>query len=120
MDVLTKTIGRFIFALPFLVFGVLHFMNSEGMAGMVPGFIPGGVFWVYLTGIALIAASLSMMVQKLDKLAGVLLGVMLLIFALTIHLPMVLDGDQSAMSNLLKDFSLGGAAWLYAGFVAKS
>ncbi len=120
MDVLTKTIGRFVFALPFLVFGLMHFMKAEGMTGMVPGFIPGGVFWVYLTGIALIAASVSMMIQKMDKLAGLLLGIMLLIFVLTIHLPLVIDGDQTAMSNLLKDMALAGGAWLYAGFAAKA
>jgi len=28
-------------------------------------------------------------------------------------------GDQSAMFSLLKDTALGGAAWLYSGYVAK-
>ena len=53
---LTK-IGRFLLAIPMAVFGVLHFMAADNMAPMVP--IPGGVIWVYVTGVALIAAAVS-------------------------------------------------------------
>ncbi len=120
MDNLSKTIGRYLFAIPFLVFGVLHLMNLEGMSGLVPGFMPFGVFWVALTGIALIGASISMMAGIWDYFASFLLGVMLLIFAITIHLMAVMDGSEASMPSLLKDLSLAGAAWLYSGFIAKS
>ena len=55
------------------------------MAGMVP--IPGGAIWVYLTGLAMLAFIVSVFVGKFDKLAGTLLGIMILIFALGLHLP---------------------------------
>ncbi len=107
-------IGRYVFALPFGIFGILHFMNASAMAGMVP--IPGGVFWVYLTGIALLAASISIFIEKYARLACILLGVMLIIFVLSMHLPGVLGGEmQPNMSNLLKDLSLAGGAWILAG-----
>jgi uncharacterized membrane protein YphA (DoxX/SURF4 family) len=108
----TLKLGRILYALPFAVFGLFHFMNASAMAGMVP--LPGGVFWVYLTGVALIAASISMLIGKYARLAALLLGVMLLIFALSIHLPNLLGGDQQAMSSLLKDVALAGAAWAIA------
>jgi putative oxidoreductase len=44
-----------------------------------------------------------------------LLGVLLLIYALTIQLPQVMGGDQMAMGNLLKDLALAGAAFFYSG-----
>ncbi|NBC19418.1 MAG: DoxX family membrane protein [Bacteroidetes bacterium] len=112
MNFSTLKLGRILFALPFAVFGILHFMNASAMAGMVP--LPGGVFWVYLTGVALIAAAVSMLIGKYARLAALLLGVMLFIFVLSIHLPDLLGGNQQAMSNLLKDFALGGAAWALA------
>jgi putative oxidoreductase len=118
MDILTRVVARYCFALPFFVFGVMHFMAAGDMAGMVPGWIPGGVFWVILTGIALVAASISMIIKVYDRLATFLLGIMLLIFVLTMHLPAAIGGDQMGMTNLLKDFALAGAAWLYAGYVA--
>lgn len=116
MDNFNKVAGRYVFAIPFLIFGVFHFMNAGDMAGMIPGWLPGGVFWIYLTGLALIAASVSMMIKVMDKLASFLLGVMLIIFVLVLHLPGALDGDPT---NLLKDLAMAGGAWLYAGYVAK-
>ena len=109
MQALPK-IGRFMYAIPMAVFGMMHFMNAEMMAGMVP--IPGGVLWVYVTGIALIAATVAIITGKHAVLAAQLLGLMLLSFALTIHLPTLLGGDQAGMSMLLKDLSLSGAAFV--------
>lgn len=83
------------------------------MAGMVP--IPGGVVWVYLTGLALILAAVSIIIQKKAKLGSLLLGFMLIIFVIAIHVPTVMGGDQMAMANVLKDLSLAGAAFTYSG-----
>lgn len=114
MDILTNKAGRFIFALPFGVFGIFHLMNASNMAGYVPAFIPGGVFWVYLTGIAHLAACISFIIEKKAHLAGLLLALMLLIFALTIHLPGALEGDAASTTNFLKDFALSGGALILA------
>jgi putative oxidoreductase len=110
-------LGKYFFALPFAVFGTFHFMNANAMAGMVP--LPGGAIWIYLTGAGLIAAAVSIIIGKMDKLATFLLGVMLLIFVVTLHLKGAAAGDQAATSSLLKDLALAGAAWMYAGHLAK-
>lgn len=117
------TVGRYLYAIPFAIFGLFHFMNASAMAGMVP--IPGGVFWIYLTGVALLAASLAFMTGKMASLAGALLGLMLLIFALSIHLPAVINAPdqaamQTSMTNMLKDTALAGAAWVLAGVFASA
>ena len=110
-------LGKWLYALPMLVFGVFHFMNANQMAGMVP--IPGGSIWVYVTGLAFLAAGISILLGRLDKLAAILLALMLLIFALSIHLPSVLGGNQSSMSSLLKDIALAGGALMYARGLAR-
>lgn len=108
-------VGRILYGLPLLVFGLLHFMAAPMMAGMVPAFVPGGILWVYITGVALILAAIAIIANRLAPLASLLLGIMLLSFALTVHLPILLGGDQSAMPNLLKDTALAGAAfYIYA------
>ena len=112
MDALPK-VGRFLFALPIAAFGALHFMMSDAMAGMVP--IPGGVIWVYITGLALLAAAVSIITGKHSVLATRLLGLMLLIFAVSIHLVAVIGGDQAAMSMFLKDAALAGGAFVLSG-----
>lgn len=113
MNVLTNQLSRYLYALPFGGFAVIHFMNAGSMAGMVP--IPGGIFWVYLTGLAHLAACISIIIEKKTRLACLLLGIMLLVFVLAIDLPGVISGGESAMSNLLKDTALAGAAWFIAG-----
>ncbi|MDG5767461.1 hypothetical protein QA596_08305 [Balneolales bacterium ANBcel1] len=106
-------VGKYLFALPFFVFGIFHFLQGQGMAGMVPAFIPGGIFWVYLTGLALLAASISVIIDKKVKLAMQLLALMLIIFVLTIHLPATIN-DMGAAPNLLKDIALAGGALIVA------
>jgi putative oxidoreductase len=107
-------LGRYLFAIPFLAFAAFHFMGANDMVGMVP--IPGGVIWVYITGLGLLLAPIAMLIGKYDKLAAALLGLMLLIFALSIHLPNALNGDPGGM---LKDLMLAGGAWMYATNFAK-
>lgn len=118
MKILTDKIGRIIFALVFGTYGIMHLLNAGSMAGYVP--IPGGVFWVYLTGLAHLAACVSLIIEKKTRLAALLLGLMLLIFALSIHLPGVIGATseqamQASLSNFLKDMALAGAAWAIAG-----
>jgi putative oxidoreductase len=111
---LTK-IGRFLLAIPMAIFGIFHFMGAEGMSKMVP--IPGGAIWVYVTGVALIAAAVAIIMQKKARLAAGLLAILLLVFVLAIHLPAVMaggDGGQMSMMSLLKDIAIAGGALVYA------
>lgn len=119
MELLTSKISRYLYSIPFILFGAFHFMGADNMAGMVP--IPGGVFWVYLTGTAMLAAGISFLIGKMDYWAGIGLGALLLIYAFSIHLPGVLEGsNQMAMPNMLKDLALAGAAFMMANGGSKS
>ena len=113
MNFLTNTLGRYLYAVPFGIFGLMHFVAAGDMAGMVP--LPGGEFWVYLTGVALVLASISIIIQRKARLAGLLLGIMLIIFVIAIHIPTLVGGDQMAMASVLKDLALAGAAFTYSG-----
>lgn len=112
---LLVNIGKWVFGLVFLVFGILHFVNAGGMTGYVPGWIPGSAFWVYLTGLAMILAALSILSGKMTSVAAQLLALMLLIFVLTIHLPNVIGGANPG--TLLKDLGLMGGSLLIAAYL---
>lgn len=107
--------GRITFAVPFLIFGINHFMNAQGMGGMVPEYIPGGAIWVYITGVVHILAAIAILIKKWVKIASILLAVMLLIFALTIHLPAFMEGNQAELGNILKNIALAGGALVIGG-----
>ncbi|HEV3221586.1 MAG TPA: hypothetical protein VGZ90_01845 [Puia sp.] len=113
-------VGLVLYALVIGFFGVNHFLNGTGFQNTVPSFIPGGIFWVYLTGAALIAASISFLTGKLTKAAGLFLAIFLIIVVLTIHLPALMHTTGSptvsiALTNLVKDTGLAGAALMIAG-----
>jgi uncharacterized membrane protein YphA (DoxX/SURF4 family) len=107
-------IGKYLFAVPFAIFGFFHLTNAATFNEMVGP--PGGEVMVYITGILLLAASVSMLIGKFDKLATVLLALMLILFALIIHLPSAMEGNAG---QLLKDIALAGGALMYANSYAR-
>lgn len=108
------SIGKYLYAIPFAVFGVFHFMNANDMAGMAFG----SSILVYLTGAVLIAATVSILIGKLDKLAATLLALFLLLTAVLVHFTGV-TGPGADIPSGLKDLALAGAALMYAKNVSK-
>jgi putative oxidoreductase len=102
------------YALVIIVFGLTHFVQSQDMRNYVPAFVPGGGVWVYITGTLLIAAGIAFIINRKTRLAGILLAVLLLSFALTIHLPKLLDGNSSGLGQIMKDIGLAAGALLIA------
>ena len=111
--------ARILYGIPGIIFGLFHFAGAENMAAMVP--VPGGVFWVYLTGLFLVAGSLGLIlnVKGLGKLAAFLFGLLILSFAFMIHLPGILNAANEqagtlSMMMFLKDLMIGAGAWAIA------
>ncbi|WP_405282840.1 DoxX family protein [Gaopeijia maritima] len=108
-------LGQLLYAVPMAIFGLMHLMMGEMMAGAVP--IPGGVLWVYLTGVALLLAAGAIITGKQAANAALGLAVFLLLTALMVHLPALMGGDQAAMGQVLKDIALAGGALILFGAV---
>ena len=115
------TIGRILFAIPFAVFGINHFLMTDYYVGMLTSFIPLGAYTIILTGIMLIAASISILLKKFVKISTILLAVLLFIFILTIHIPHLMgDSDKTVtLIALLKDISLMGGSLMIAGIYSE-
>lgn len=109
--------GRLFLAIPLAVFGTEHLTNTADIANIVPYWLPAHEFWVYLVGIALIAAALSITVQIQSPLAATLLGVMLFSFVLLIHIPNIIahPGNRFFWAVGLRDTAFSGGALAYAG-----
>lgn len=115
------SIGRILYAIPFALFGINHFLMTDYYVGMLTSFIPLGAYTIILTGILLIAASISIISKKLVKLSTILLAILLFLFIVTIHIPHLLhDTDKTAtIIALLKDVSLMGGSMMIAGFYSE-
>jgi uncharacterized membrane protein len=113
-------LARILFALPFGIIGLNHFLMTDIFLGMMSSFIPGGAFTILITGALLIATSISIILNKFINIACFGLAGLLFIFITTIHIPGLMDIDprlaSESMINLLKDTSLMGGAILIALF----
>src|ERR1700741_2520751 len=63
-------VGRVAYGIAIILFGILHFTNAEPLLRLIPPYLPGGLlFWVYLVGVALVLAGISIIIQKFDRTA---------------------------------------------------
>ena len=107
-------LGRWLFAIPLALFGVMHFMAGSDMAAGVPSYLPAPTFFIYFTGACLIAASLAFVTHKYDKLAAVLLAIFMVCMVLMVQGPAFMGGNRNALFQILKDMMIAGAALMYA------
>lgn len=118
MNKLTN-MGRWMFALTFIMGGMLHLTGPQFTTPQVPTFFGVPYFWAIFTGVAQLAFALSIIIKKYDKLAAICLFSMMLIFIGSIHIPKAVSGDFMGVISIMRDFGYAGAALLYAGAVAK-
>jgi uncharacterized membrane protein len=113
--------GRLFFAIPMGVFGTEHMVDTVEIASLVPSWMPAHVFWTYLVGVCLIAAALSIILERYSKLGATLLGIMFVLFVAMMHIPNILatHGARLFWAIGLRDISFGGGAFALAGKLSK-
>ncbi len=109
--------GRLFYAIPMGVFGTEHFTDTKLIASLVPRWMPWHTFWVYVVGTALIAAALSIVVQKYSRLAATLLGIMFLLFVALMHIHNIVasHGARLFWTIAVREIAFSGGAFAVAG-----
>lgn len=106
--------GKIIFALTIAFFGIGHLTSAGQMAGVVPSALSSmAVPIIYITGVCLLLAAVSFIIDKWARIGGILLAVFLIIIVLMVHVPHL--PDQTAMSMIIKDSAMAGASLMIAG-----
>jgi putative oxidoreductase len=115
------TLGRVLFAIPFALFGINHFLMTDYYVGMLTSFIPWGAYTIILTGIMLIGASISIITKRFVKFSTIMLAILLFVFIITIHIPHLIAGKDTNITliALLKDISLMGGSMMIAGIYSE-
>lgn len=89
MNFLTNTVGRYLFILPFVVLGVIHFVDPKLVIHQIPDLFPYKIIWVYVTGAALLAAAIAVLLNRQGKKALLLLAALMFLFAVVHFIQMV-------------------------------
>jgi len=105
------------FAVPLAVFGALHLAGVGLILPMVPLYMPWRLFWAYFVGFALLAASLSIATKIQVRWSGLLFGIMMFLFVVTLDIPGALanPGDRFGWTLLIREMTFAGGGWILAG-----
>jgi uncharacterized membrane protein YphA (DoxX/SURF4 family) len=118
--------GRIAFGISLPVFGILHFIYPESVAALValsPVQYPWPLFWAYLSGAGHFAAGIAIASGRMAGAASIAAGFMYASWALTLHVPRIIDnpetysGDRRELTSLFVCVAFWGAAWIVAGSV---
>lgn len=109
-------LGRVFVPFALAVFGAEHLCSANFMKDMVPSWMPAHLFWIYLVGVALFSAAISIVLDKYVEVSASLLGLMFLLFVLMLHVPFVISAprDRFAWAVASRDFTFGLGAWTLA------
>lgn len=116
----TRGILRQVLGVALIPVGLSHFFYAKITLDLVPAWMPLRLFWVYLVGVAHIAAGLGLLFRVLPRLAAMLEAGMLLSFAILVWLPRVIatPGVQFDWTEMLGTWAIGAAMWVVADVLA--
>jgi len=95
------------FAVPLAIFGALHIAGVEFVVGAVPSYMPWRLFWAYLVGFALLAASLSIATDILVRWSGLLFGMMMFLFVVMQEIL----GDRFGWTVVIREMGFAAGGW---------
>jgi len=104
--------GPLFYAASVAAFGTEHFTLTEGVASIIPAWIPWHSFWVYLLGACFIAAALSLVTGIQARLSAGLLALTFFLFVALMHGPGWAQDPRNrfALAVALRETSFSGGA----------
>ncbi|MDB5123708.1 MAG: hypothetical protein JWP94_1837 [Mucilaginibacter sp.] len=116
--------GPFLFCITMVLYGISHFLYVKPVSALVPGWIPGNIFWTYFAGAALIGLGIAIVFKIKLKLAALLLGIMIFIWLIIIHIPLAIAdpfGNKSdAFISSFSALAFCATAFVISGMASKN
>jgi uncharacterized membrane protein len=110
-------LGRLFFGTFLTLCGILHFVYAEGVATLVPAWIPGHLFWTYFAGLALCAGGVGILIDRTARFAALLSGIMIFSWVILLHIPRAVADlhDANEMTAVFEALAFSGVAFIVAG-----
>ena len=106
---------KLMYFFPLFLFGIMHFIYPLYFEFLVPRFVPGGIFWVYFSAMALSCSSLAVIFNIIPRVALACLVIFVFTFIVTVDVPGILCNEDNFrfVISFLKDVSLLSGTCLY-------
>jgi uncharacterized membrane protein len=106
-------LGRQMFAVAFIGFGLLQFLYGDFVPGRAPAWPPqlaGGLIWAYATGACFVAAGVAILIGRYTRIAALAITALVFAWALTRNVPPALADPNfgGAWTRLGKAVALTG------------
>jgi uncharacterized membrane protein len=88
-------VARIYFAVWIIPIGLSHLLYVQPSMDLVPPWLPGKAFWVYLTGIGQIASGLGVLFGVMPRVAAWAEAMQISLYALLIWLPAIVLGNKN-------------------------
>lgn len=109
--------GRYAFGISLISFCAVNVIYHNAIAGMIPAWIGAHLFWAYFTGVASLAAGISVLVGIYSRFALIMAGIMYGSWVLVIHVPYVSAHPHARgmWTDMFITIALCGGSWFLAG-----
>lgn len=96
--------------------GVQHFVYIDFVSQLVPSWVPEPRFWAWLTGAALIAGGVGILIPKTARLAATMSGIMIFLWVVLLHIPRALAdlSNTGEASGVFEALAMSGIAFMLA------
>ena len=113
--------GPLFYAMPLAAFGTEHFTQTKAIASIIPAWIPGHLFWVYLIGSCFIAAALSLVTGIQTRLTASLVALTFFLFVSLMFFPVWLRHPENrlGLTIVMRETSFSGGALGLAASLAE-
>ncbi len=112
-------LGPICYAIALAIFALEHLTDAHDLAGGVPRWLPGHLFWAYFVGAAWMAAAISFVLWRCVRWSAQLTALLLLLIVATIDLPNLTTGFHNRFFWILtlRETSFAAGAMVLGGSV---
>ncbi|HEY2115995.1 MAG TPA: hypothetical protein VGJ51_12945 [Candidatus Angelobacter sp.] len=117
------TVGRIVIAVAAIFFGIQHFLHPMGLPGVplqkqMAEWIPGRVLIDYVTGAALLACGVSILLNKKTRIVAAAVGAWILLTVLVIYGPVMIAAlSQPGIEVQVEGINYFADTLLFAGVI---